>query len=114
VDAIADQYRDVLRTEPSQLLRALRAIIEGPCQDPGKGAFVLVLHGFDPVLASNTQPGELGLTPELLVVARALIGAFSGARTASRLLFTSDRPFSVVDETGDVVTSMLSATLESQ
>lgn len=101
VHAIASPYLRTLSRDPGQLLQALRAILEGPCRSAGAGALVLVLHGFDPIADPHAQPDALcGLPLELLVVARALIGAFTHAATASRLLFTSAAPFSVPDESG--------------
>lgn len=108
VNAIARRYLSSLNDDPSQLLQALRAIIEGPCQSAGAGAFLLVLHGFDPIPNPSAPPDERrSLTPELLAVARALIGAFTGARTASRLLFTSSAPFSVPADNGSELASAL-------
>lgn len=86
VDRLAKAYQERLHADPPQLRAALRAIVEGPCRDRGAGAFVLVLHDFD-------QTSE----PEVL---RALLGAFAGAATASRLLFTCSAPFSAVKEDG--------------
>lgn len=115
VDAIAGRFRDPLRTDPSRLLQALRETIERPCRDPRDGAFALVLHGFDPMSAPGSPPGERrSLAPTHLVVARALIGAFAGARTASRLLFTSAAPFSVVADGGDLADTLLIQSLESR
>src|SRR6185295_14235891 len=97
-----------LNSDPGQLLHALRAIIEGPCQSAGAGAFVLVLHGFDPIPDPNAQTDQRrGLSRELLVVAQALINAFTGAGTASRLLFTSSAPFSVTADNGSELASSL-------
>lgn len=107
-NAIASPYLPALNNDPSQLRQALRKIMEGPCQSAGAGAFVLVLHGFDPIPNPNAQPDDLrGLSPDLLVVARALIGAFTGAATASRLLFTSAAPFSVPADDGNELTASL-------
>lgn len=101
VNAIASPYLRTLNNDPGQLRQALRPILEGPCQSAGSGAFALVLHGFDPIANPNAPPDELrSLAPDLLVVARALIGGFTGAATASRLLFTSAAPFSVPAEDG--------------
>jgi hypothetical protein len=108
VNAIASRYLPALYNDPSQLLQALRAIIDGPCQSAGAGAFVLVLHGFDPIPDPNAQPDDRrNLSPERLAAARALIGAFTGARTASRLLFTSSAPFSVPADNGSDLASAL-------
>jgi hypothetical protein len=113
VDAIAARYRETMHTDPGQLLQALRAIVEGPCQDSGEGAFLLVLHGFDP--EPNARPGQRnGLAPAHMLVARALIGALIGARTASRLVFTSAVPFSVIVNDDDLASSLLAASLDSQ
>lgn len=113
VDAIAGRYSGALRTQPNQLLQALREIVEGPCQNPRAGAFALVVHGFDPAPAPKAPPGERrGLAPAHLPVARALIGAFAGARTASRLLFTSAAPFTVVTDGGDLADTLLTESLD--
>jgi hypothetical protein len=102
VSAIADRYTQTLRANSSRLQQALREIIEGPCQDAGDGAIVLVLHGFDPESIGTADPnGRRQLSPERLVVAQALISAFVGARSASRLLFTCTAPFSVPKANGD-------------
>jgi formylglycine-generating enzyme required for sulfatase activity len=97
VAAIVEEYRDRLHDDPAQLREALRAIIEGPCRDRGAGAFVLVLHDLD-----------LMARPDLLLVVRALLGAFTGAGTASRLLFTCAIPFSVFDQRGNDLSHLLS------
>lgn len=108
VNAIVSPYLRTLNNDPRQLRQALRQIIAGPCRSAGAGAFVLVLHGFDPIPNPNAQPDELrGLAPDLLVVARSLIGAFTGAATDSRLLFTSAAPFSVPAEDGGELTAAL-------
>jgi hypothetical protein len=102
IDRIAASSVPALSEDPSQLLSMLREIIEGPCRSAGSGAIALVLHGFDREVSSATKPEERRhLPPELLSIARALIRAFTGASTASRLLFTSTAPFSVVDSNGD-------------
>lgn len=101
VEAIVSRFRPRIASAPGQLLHALREILEQPCQNPGAGAFALVLHGFDPVVVPGSQPGtRLGLPAPHLVVARAVVGAFAGARTASRVLFTSVAPFSVIADDG--------------
>jgi hypothetical protein len=102
IDEIAASKGQAVSDDPADLLATLREIIEGPCRSAGNGAFVLVLHGFDPVVTSSTRPDERrDLPPELLPVARALVRAFAGSRTASRLLFTSAAPFSIIDSNGD-------------
>lgn len=102
IDKIVAANAQALSEDPSHFLATLRELIEGPCQSAASGAFVLVLHGFDPITTSTTRPDERrDLSPELLPVARGLIGAFAGARTESRLLFTSTAPFSVTDSNGD-------------
>jgi hypothetical protein len=102
IDRIAASSVPALSEDPAQLLSMLREIIEGPCRSAGSGAIALVLHGFDREVSSATKPEERRhLPPELLSIARALIRAFTGASTASRLLFTSTAPFSVVDSNGD-------------
>jgi len=113
VDRLAGRYRERVRSDPGQLLLALRGILEGPCRDPGGGALVLVLHGFDPVPDPGASPDHRrNLGPTQLVVARAVIGAFSGARTASRLLLTSAAPFSVVTDGGDLADTLFSQSLD--
>lgn len=89
VATLARRYDDRLQGDPQQLRDALRAIVEGPCRDRGAGAFVLVLHNFD-----------LTSTCDGMVVFRALLGAFVGAGTASRLLFTCSAPFPAVSDDG--------------
>lgn len=101
VDAIVTRFRDRLADDPRMLLPVLRQVLEQPCQAAREGAFVLVLHGFDPLPAAGAQPGARhGLAADRLIVARAVIGAFTGARTASRLVFTSAAAFSVIAEDG--------------
>lgn len=87
VEALAEQHGQRLPDGPRQLRTALRAIVEGPCQRRGAGAFVLVLHEF-----------ERTSTPERGVVFRALLDAFDGAGTASRLLITRSDSLSSVPE----------------
>jgi formylglycine-generating enzyme required for sulfatase activity len=89
VATLANEYGGKLQDDPRQLRDVLRAVIEGPCRDRGAGAFVLVLHNF-----------ELTSTPDQLVVFRALLGAFVGAGTASRLIFTCAAPFAAADHDG--------------
>lgn len=101
VQAIASRAVPALLDDPGRLRQALRQILEGPCRSAGAGAFALVIHGFDPRPVPGAGPDDLrGLAPDRLVVARALIGAFTGAATASRLVFTSAAPFSVPAEDG--------------
>jgi hypothetical protein len=110
VDRIVTTYSEAVSSDPAQLLPALRAIIEGPCRMAGNGAFMLVLHRFDPIAASPAQPDKRpALPPELLAIARALIRSFAGAATASRLLFTSAAAFSVIDADGSELAASLRA-----
>ena len=107
IDRLVGRSRERVRRDPSQLRMVLRELLEGPCQAPGGGALVLVLHGFDPVAERGTSPDQRHhLGPALLPVARAVIGAFSGARTASRLLLTSAARFSVVTDGGDLADTL--------
>jgi hypothetical protein len=96
VALLSSEYRDRLRDDPSQLQDALRAIIEGPCRNSRVGAFALVLHNFDPA------PGS-----DRVVILRALLGAFAGADTASRLLITCNARFSAIDDEGHDISQLL-------
>ena len=96
VAALIEQHRATVPDDARQLQEVLRAIVEGPCRSTGSGAFVLVLHNVDRVAAGPRA-----------VVLRALLGAFAGAATASRLVLTCETPFSVVDEDGAEISQRL-------
>jgi CHAT domain-containing protein len=79
--------------------RALRELLEGPCSTAGAGAILLVLDGLEPVLVPPCAPAtHAPVRHELAATFGSLIDAFRGARTASRLLFTSRHRFVVLDE----------------
>lgn len=99
VAALAAQHRK-LRGDPEQLRAVLRAIVEGPCRERGAGAFVLVLHDVD-----------LTSTAERVLLFRALLGAFDGTRTASRLLVTCEAPCPALDDDGQDVAPQLTRQL---
>lgn len=103
---IVNRYRQGLNGD--RLLQALREIIAGPCKLRNEGAFALVLHGFEPLPRVDGQGDTPSRLPaDRLLVARALLLAFRGAVSDSRLLFTSTVPFSVPDSKGDDIADLL-------
>ncbi len=79
--------------------RALRKLLEGPCGAAGAGAILLVIDELDQVLVPPCAPAtHARVCRDLAATIGALIGAFRGARTASRLLFTSRHAFIALDE----------------
>lgn len=93
VAKLVDAQSADLQNELRHLVSALRAIVEGPCQDRGAKAFVLVLS-------------RVGRASRVDVL-RALLDAFAGARTASRLLLICEGPLSIVDDDGADVSARL-------
>jgi len=79
--------------------RALRELLEGPCGTAGAGAILLVVDDLDQVLVPpRALATHARVRHDLAATIASLIGAFCGARTASRLLFTSRHRFIALDE----------------
>ena len=96
VEAIVARYVDEVREDAARLRIALREIVEGPCREAEQDArgewvrrpLLLVIDDFERVLIAPAG-GRHRVEPGHVDAVRAVIEAFDGADTASRLLFTS-------------------------
>jgi tetratricopeptide (TPR) repeat protein len=107
VSDIIKERRDIVRTDPANLVLVLRKILAGPCREIQRDArdrivgrpLFLVLDNFEDIL----QPSTFGfhtVEPSLLEAMRAVVKAFDDADTTSGLLITSRYAFTLPDRDG--------------
>ncbi|MFP4033311.1 MAG: CHAT domain-containing protein, partial [Desulfococcaceae bacterium] len=97
VNALVDEHAPRVRKNPAELTPALRAILNGPCADPADGVppMLLIVDDLEKVLVPPTGGGLHTVEKDYADGLCALIRAFDGAETRSRLLITSRYEFSL-------------------
>jgi len=122
VERIVDYHRDNVSKDPRHLKRALRALLEGPCcdleqaeggslirrfrnflpdmrkdshRDKKCGPVLLIIDDFEQILTDPRQGERHRVMADHIDVVRAIIEAFDGAKTLSRLLITSRYQFTL-------------------
>jgi hypothetical protein len=107
-------WRQQVTNDPSALHNALLDMLEGPFRaaDPATRTkpILLIVDNLE-VILETPKPGETAAqvkTAYSLALA-SIIAAFRDAETESRLLLTSDRPFTLTSERGDDLAARLIA-----
>ncbi len=111
---IVDAYRDRVRQHPDELADGLRELLEGPCRELVKderGRIVsqpvlLVLDDLERILCDSGSTGLHRVQPEFVPVLRAVVEAFAGADSDSRLLMTSRFQFALPQDDRDLASSL--------
>jgi tetratricopeptide (TPR) repeat protein len=109
---IVDAYRDRVRQHPDELADCLRELLEGPCRELEKDErgrvisqpVLLVLNDLERILCDPGPEGLCRVKPDeqgkWISALRAVVEAFAGADSDSRLLMTSRFRFTLPQQDG--------------
>ncbi|MHC4065101.1 MAG: CHAT domain-containing protein, partial [Planctomycetota bacterium] len=119
VTEIVNRHLPEVEQEPTNLLPALTELLQGPCDQERKDTsgrvttrpVLVVVDDFEQALEETPTGPRHGLLPHFVEPIRAVIRAFNGASTDSRLLFTSRYQFTLPDDGTDLADLLLDVPL---